>query len=126
MHRREAEWPVNMLQRAADVAVRAIVSVLVCLSLTHRAKGQGELYIYAPLTDNNKRQFLDVPPKSSTNNDYGFSVGRGAFTLESAKGRWTTVALRIKLNDMGAENGNYCNVKRCTKLIFHRRDTALD
>lgn len=70
-----------------------------------RAQGQGELYAYLPMTANNKKQLLAVPPRSTENADYGISVGRGAFNI--TPGTWTSVALRVKLNDLGIENGPY-------------------
>ncbi|EPQ55437.1 hypothetical protein GLOTRDRAFT_129709 [Gloeophyllum trabeum ATCC 11539] len=67
-----------------------------------RDNGQGELYAYLPLTAPNAARMLAVPG-SRPNGDYGFSVGRGAFGFEG--GRWTTVAQRVRLNDIGQENG---------------------
>ncbi|EPQ55441.1 hypothetical protein GLOTRDRAFT_138978 [Gloeophyllum trabeum ATCC 11539] len=64
--------------------------------------GQGELYAYLPLTAPNAARLL-VVPGSRQNPDYEFSVGRGAFGFEG--GRWTTVAQRVRLNDIGQENG---------------------
>ncbi|KZV69804.1 polysaccharide lyase family 14 protein [Peniophora sp. CONT] len=70
--------------------------------LMFRKDGAGELYAYAPLTENNERALLAVPG-SRANNDYGMSVGRGLFAFTA--GVWTTVAIRVKLNTVGAENG---------------------
>ncbi|PPR02089.1 hypothetical protein CVT24_011223 [Panaeolus cyanescens] len=64
-----------------------------------------ELYTYLPLTSCNAKQLGAVPPLSMQNPDYGFSVGRGAFNLEAAVGNWVAIAFRIKLNDIGSENG---------------------
>lgn len=61
------------------------------------------MYVYGPQTANNRARFLNVPPKSVENADYGFSIGRGAFNLTA--GRWTTIAIRIKLNEIGREDG---------------------
>ena len=66
------------------------------------ANGAGELYAYAPLTDNNEKELLSVP-NSTKNKDYGISVGRGLFQFFS--GEWTTVAMRVKLNTIGDDNG---------------------
>ncbi|KAJ7643707.1 polysaccharide lyase family 14 protein [Roridomyces roridus] len=68
-----------------------------------RPKGQGELYTYLPLTDRNQQQLSAVPPYSTGNAQYGFSVGRNAFNFDV--GRWITLAFRVKLNDVGSENG---------------------
>ena len=56
-----------------------------------------------PEFEKNTKQLLAVPPKSYGNHQYGFSVGRGAFVFP--RGRWVTVAERVKLNDPGEENG---------------------
>lgn len=72
---------------------------------TGRASGVGELYTYLPLTDHNSTQQRSIPPLSVENADYGFSVGRGSFNLQKAIGNWVTVATRLKLNDIGSENG---------------------
>ncbi|KAF6748692.1 polysaccharide lyase family 14 protein [Ephemerocybe angulata] len=70
-----------------------------------RSNGVGELYTYLPLTERNSSQQLKVPPLSVENPDYGISVGRGSFDFNSAVGNWITIAIRTKLNDIGAENG---------------------
>ena len=57
--------------------------------LMWRADGKGELYTYLPLTDANKDAQMQVPG-TILNDDYGFSVGRGAFTFTA--GEWITVA----------------------------------
>lgn len=72
-----------------------------------RPKGMGELYTYLPLTDRNWEQLSAVPPYSTGNAKYGVSVGRGAFNFDLAVGRWITLAFRVKLNDVGSENGTY-------------------
>ncbi|KAJ7643701.1 hypothetical protein FB45DRAFT_987522 [Roridomyces roridus] len=64
-----------------------------------RAKGNGELYTYLPLTPHNR------DPPSLQNNDYGFSVGCAAFNFDVAVGRWITLAFRVKLNNVGSEDG---------------------
>lgn len=58
-----------------------------------------------PLTPDNAKRLKSVPPRSIENGDYGFSVGRGAFHLDVAVGRWVSVAFRIKLNNIGSTNG---------------------
>ncbi|KAL0950898.1 hypothetical protein HGRIS_007657 [Hohenbuehelia grisea] len=70
-----------------------------------RENSLGEAYPYLPLTANNEEQLLSVPPVSKKNADYGFSVGRGSFNLAAAVGSWVTIAIRIKMNDIGQENG---------------------
>ncbi|KAF7428986.1 hypothetical protein PC9H_008224 [Pleurotus ostreatus] len=70
-----------------------------------RANAIGELYAYLPLTPNNEAQLAAVPPYSRQNADYGFSVGRGSFCLDAAVGQWIALAFRVKLNDVGSENG---------------------
>ena len=72
-----------------------------------RTKGVSELYVYLPVTASNQRQLLAVPPMSSSNKDYGFSVGRGAFSSTIAVGRWMSVAIRTKLNGVGSDDGTY-------------------
>ncbi|KAF9523732.1 polysaccharide lyase family 14 protein [Crepidotus variabilis] len=70
-----------------------------------RADGVAELYTYLPLTSGNKDRQLLVPPRALENADYGFSVGRGAFNLDSAVKSWVALAFRVKLNDVGVDNG---------------------
>ena len=72
------------------------------IRLMWRTDGLGEFYTYLPDVDANKVQ-CDVPPESHCNPEYGSSVGRGAFTFK--KGQWTTVSMRVKLNDAGETNG---------------------
>lgn len=68
-----------------------------------RAGGKGEIYAYIPLLDHNTERLLDIPPESHKNPDYGFSVGRGAWKFP--KGTWTTIAERVKLNNVGEADG---------------------
>lgn len=42
-------------------------------------------------------------PKSECNPVFGASIARGAFTFPT--GQWNTVAVRVRLNDAGQENG---------------------
>ncbi|TFK33788.1 hypothetical protein BDQ12DRAFT_707183 [Crucibulum laeve] len=70
-----------------------------------RGGGDGELYTYLPLSESNKNRLLAVPPRTIENSDYGFSVGRGSFCWDIAAGRWVSVAFRVKLNDIGFQNG---------------------
>ena len=46
---------------------------------------------------------MAVPPKSIKHPDYGFSVGRGAWTFTA--GRWIAVAERVKMNTVGHADG---------------------
>ena len=71
----------------------------------NRSNGVGELYTYLPLTEHNAAQQRKIPPQSIENSDYGFSVGRGSFDFRGALGNWITIATRVKLNDIGFENG---------------------
>lgn len=68
-----------------------------------RQEGAGELYAYVAPNTPNTVQLSSVPPWSKQNPDYGFSVGRGAFGFEA--GRWHTVAERVKLNEVGCDDG---------------------
>ncbi|KAF7299826.1 hypothetical protein HMN09_00989300 [Mycena chlorophos] len=70
-----------------------------------RAGGAGELYTYLPLLDSNHNRLSAVPPFSKQNPDYGMSVGRGAFSFTEAVGQWVSLAFRVKLNRVGAEDG---------------------
>ncbi|KAF9041659.1 hypothetical protein BJ165DRAFT_1490208 [Panaeolus papilionaceus] len=70
-----------------------------------RKDSVGELYTYLPLSECNAKQLGSVPPLSIQNPDYGFSVGRGSYNLEFAVGNWVSIAFRVKLNDVGCENG---------------------
>lgn len=73
------------------------------------ANGEAELYAYLPLLPSNTRALLSVPD-SHENSDYGFSVGRGAWRFES--GKWFAVATRMKLNEVGREDGTFFPRKR--------------
>ncbi|KAK0202648.1 hypothetical protein DFS33DRAFT_1262952 [Desarmillaria ectypa] len=70
--------------------------------LMWRSNGAGEIYTYFPLTEGNEAALLRVPG-SRKNADYGFSVGRGAFTWHV--GKWVDVALRVKLNEVNKQDG---------------------
>ncbi len=69
----------------------------------YRTDGEGELYTYLPLTDENAAAHLTVPPLTVENTDYGFSVGRGSFNFTA--GEWFTITERILLNDPDSYNG---------------------
>ncbi|KAI0090833.1 hypothetical protein BDY19DRAFT_905074 [Irpex rosettiformis] len=73
------------------------------LRLMWRQGGQGELYTYLPNNPANTASLRSIPPKSIQHPDYGFSVGRGAWTFQP--GRWTAVAERVKVNTIGNADG---------------------
>ncbi|KZP32917.1 polysaccharide lyase family 14 protein [Athelia psychrophila] len=75
-----------------------------CFSLRFmwRKEGRGELYTYLPQHSAND-VLCKVPPKSICNDDYGTSVGRGAFNF--TVGAWNHISERIRLNDAGQANG---------------------
>ena len=78
--------------------------IFILLTLCYRKEGLGELYAYLSPTESNLARLAAVPPISIQNPDYGFSVGRGAWTFRP--GRWATVVERVKLNDPGVKNGS--------------------
>jgi hypothetical protein len=67
------------------------------------------------LTSNNAAVLAKVPPQTIENPEYGFSVGRGAWTFHA--NAWNTIAERIKLNDPGGNNGKY----RLVTLRIHNK-----
>lgn len=67
-----------------------------------RKSGEGEVYTYLPLTSTNEKVQLAVPGTVG-NPEFGISVGRGAYSF--APGEWVTVLERMKLNDVGKNNG---------------------
>ncbi|KAI0365896.1 hypothetical protein BV20DRAFT_1098122 [Pilatotrama ljubarskyi] len=96
------------------------------LRLMWRENGVGELYAYIPQTDANTKRLLAVPPRSIQHPDYGFSVGRGAWNFPS--GRWTRVMERVKINDVGEDNGeievfiNGTSVMKATRLVLRTKE----
>lgn len=73
-----------------------------------RTDGKGELYTYLPNPEissqfNANKALCNVAPLSECNDEYGASVGRGAFSF--TPGKWTTLAMRVLLNDDGKANG---------------------
>jgi Polysaccharide lyase 14 len=94
-----------------------------------RENGLGELYAYLPQRTSNTVAFANTPPKTVSNEAYGNSVGRGAFTW--ATDEWTHVAQRVKLNDIGSVNGEievYANensVIKVTGLTFRTDQKSL-
>ncbi|OJA13688.1 hypothetical protein AZE42_05525 [Rhizopogon vesiculosus] len=95
--------------------------------LMWRRDGLGELYAYLPINETNTNALLAVP-HSTTNHQYGISVGCGAWAFEP--GVWTTVAERIKLNDIGKHNGelqlwiNGVSVIHAKGLIFREDEKS--
>lgn len=75
-----------------------------CFSLRFmwRKKGRGEFYAYLPQHSANDA-LCNVPPMSTCNDEYGTSVGRGAFNF--TVGEWNHISERIRLNDAGQANG---------------------
>lgn len=71
--------------------------------LMWRTDGAGELYTYLPPSYSANDNVCDVPPYSTCNPTYGASVGRGSYTFKT--GAWNTVTQRVKLNDVGSQNG---------------------
>lgn len=63
-----------------------------------RDGGNGELYGYFPSV-NKGRAFCE----GQCGNEYGASLGRGAWRFTS--GGWVSLQERVKLNDVGASNG---------------------
>ena len=68
-----------------------------------RTGGKGELYTYLPNTFEANKALCNVAPESDCNDTYGASVGRGSFYFKP--GKRTTIGQRVKLNDVGKENG---------------------
>lgn len=71
--------------------------------LMWRTDGMGEIYNYLPTSVQQGNGYCQTAPKSICDTTYGDSIGRGSYTW--ATGAWTTVAQRIKLNDVGQANG---------------------
>ncbi|RPD58093.1 hypothetical protein L226DRAFT_546999 [Lentinus tigrinus ALCF2SS1-7] len=86
------------------------------LRLMWRGKGIGELYAYLPHEQRNTDRLLPIPPKSIQHPDYGFSVGRGAWTFTARK--WTRVLELVKMNAPGKEDGEI-RVYIDGKLVIH-------
>jgi len=72
--------------------------------LMWRTDGKGELYTYLPpkYLSTNKIACGTVA-HSDCGNEYGDSIGTGLFSFEP--GKWTTVSMRVKLNDADKQNG---------------------
>ena len=118
MHRWPRGRPYAVLRFAIHVAVRnsPFPDMWFVLRKNNSSNGIGELYSYLPLTSNNAKVLANVPPKTVENNNYGFSVGRGAWTFH--RGAWNTIAERILLNDPGKSNGEHCSAPSKRKQDF--------
>lgn len=68
-----------------------------------RTGGKGEIYSYLPPSEEANKRVCNVAPQSDCNPEYGSSVGRGAFTF--TPGKATTLSIRVRLNDVGKQNG---------------------
>ncbi|KAG0694767.1 polysaccharide lyase family 14 protein [Suillus ampliporus] len=96
--------------------------------LMWRRDGKGEIYTYLPMNETNTNALLAVPPYSKVNPDHGISIGNGAWIFEP--GVWTTIAERVKLNDIGRADGelqlwiNGVCVIHAKGLIFREDETS--
>ncbi|TBU29334.1 hypothetical protein BD309DRAFT_357757 [Dichomitus squalens] len=68
-----------------------------------RTDGKGEIYTYLPPDFSANKAVCNVAPESDCNDTYGASVGRGSFYFKA--GARTTIGQRVRLNDVGQENG---------------------
>ncbi|KAK9702019.1 hypothetical protein K7432_011455 [Basidiobolus ranarum] len=66
-----------------------------------RTKGEGEIYIYAPLSQ--APEYCHIYPRSVCNPNYGDSLARGSFQFTT--GKWHTLKQSLHMNDVGEENG---------------------
>ena len=71
--------------------------------LMWRTDGKGELYSYLPPSEKANKAVCNVAPESECNDTYGASIGRGSFYFKA--GSRTTIGQRVRLNDVGKENG---------------------
>ena len=90
--------------------------------LANRENGTGELYAYLPQHASNTEALLAVPPQSIQHPDYGFSVGRGAWSFTA--GTWHAVAQRVKMNNVGKANGEV-EVYIDGQTVIHARGLIL-
>ena len=67
-----------------------------------RREGAGEIYAYIPITDANHAAQTAIPG-TIVNNDFGYSVGRGAFNFTT--GQWIAIAQRVRLNTLNNTDG---------------------
>ncbi|KAI0344981.1 hypothetical protein BDW22DRAFT_1343311 [Trametopsis cervina] len=73
--------------------------------LMWRGGAAGEAYTYLPPSFKANDRVCDIAPFSDCNPTYGASVGRGAFDF--AIGAPTAVSMRVRLNDVGQQNGEF-------------------
>ncbi|KAF8514708.1 hypothetical protein BU17DRAFT_52395 [Hysterangium stoloniferum] len=98
------------------------------LRLMWRAGGKAEIYMYLPIFESNARRLMAVPG-SHQNPDYGFSVGRGCHIF--TPGKWAAISERVKLNDIGEENGEVelwidgVSVLKVDGLVLRTSDKSL-
>lgn len=107
-----------------DVAVCIfdVTNVYNSIDFPFRAGGKGEIYAYLPLKAENDQALLSVPPISERNPDFGFSIGRGAWTF--VPGEWSVIAIRVKLNDFDSANGELvCDEALLFTTLRCRRDS---
>lgn len=96
------------------------------LRLMWRADGAGEIYAYLPNVPEND-VLLDIPG-TVKDTSFGWSIARGAFSFVS--GKWTVLAQRVRLNDVGAANGELelfvdgVSTIRATQLVISQNDTT--
>lgn len=90
----------------------------VALLFQFREHGLGELYLYAP-KDKQGPGVCKTAPVSYCNSEYGYSIGRGAWTF--IPGTWTDVRQDIWLNTHGLPNGGF-NVWVNGKLVITGHD----
>ncbi|KDQ59738.1 polysaccharide lyase family 14 protein [Jaapia argillacea MUCL 33604] len=96
--------------------------------LMWRTSGAGEVYTYLPPSFSANDRVCNIPPLSECNPTYGASVGRGAFSFK--RGAWTDVTQRIRLNDVGQQNGEIQllvegnSVIHATGLVLRNSDSG--
>ncbi|KAG2126839.1 hypothetical protein DEU56DRAFT_915952 [Suillus clintonianus] len=71
--------------------------------LMWRQGGAGELYLYAPKSQQTKSLCSD--PQSVCDFEYGLSIGRGSFHY--SRGNWTTLRQDVVLNTPGKQDGAF-------------------
>jgi hypothetical protein len=87
-----------------------------------RTNGAMELYTYLPPTFEANNAVCNIPPYSDCNPTYGASVGRGIVSF--VPGEWMTLSQRVRLNDVGKENGEI-EVFANGKSLFTARGLVL-
>ncbi len=87
--------------------------------LMWRAGCEGEVYAYIPQEEN---KHIDGAPGVHINNDFGWSIGRGAFSF--VKGKWINVELEVRANTPNQKNG-VVKVKLDGKDVYERSDLLM-